>query len=154
MMNPISIKIFGRISKPSQDICAQFLDLDRWPDFKGYSVLPGIEKATFDIRTPSIVGSRIKVRNTDGSSHVEEIVRWDTSNGIAMKFEDFSPPLKRIASHFIETWEFRPAADGTEVTRSMVMVPKSFLGWLILLPISKLMKKAFEKNLAESARAE
>ena len=153
-MKPISIKIVGRIRKPSQDICAQFLDLERWTDFKGYSILPGIEKAVFEIRTPSIVGSRINVQNSDGSSHVEEIVRWDTSNGIAMRFEDFSPPLKNIASHFIETWEFHPAADGTEVTRSMVMVPKSFLGWLILLPISKLMKKAFEKNLAESARTE
>ncbi|MBI5932374.1 MAG: SRPBCC family protein [Chloroflexi bacterium] len=152
-MKPIEIKIVGTIHKTPQDICAQFLDLERWSDFKGYSILPGIESAAFENRTPAILGSRIKVQNTDGSSHVEEIIRWDTARGIAMKFQDFSPPLQSVASHFIETWEFHPSAEGTMVTRSMSMVPKNALGWLILFPISKLMKKAFEKNMAETAPA-
>jgi len=152
-MNPIKIKIVGRIRKSSQDVCAQFLDLERWPDFKGYSILPGIQSAIFEIKTPAILGSRIKVQNTDGSSHVEEIIQWDTTSGIAMKFENFSPPLQRFASHFIEMWEFRPAAGGTDVIRSMLMYPKNALGWFILFPISKLMRKAFEKNLADTSQA-
>jgi hypothetical protein len=51
-----------------------------------------------------------------------------------------------LASHFIETWSFGKSKNGTEVTRKLAMFPKGIFGWFILLPISRLMKKAFEKN--------
>ena len=39
--------------------------------------------------------------------------------------------------------------EGTEIERSMKMYPKHVMGWLILKPISILMKKALEKNLMQ-----
>jgi hypothetical protein len=58
------------------DIAGQILDLAKWPEFAGYGPLPGIQSAEFEARTPEVVGTRIKVTNTDGSVHVEEIVEW------------------------------------------------------------------------------
>ena len=148
-MKPIEIEIHGHTQQSSQDICLALLDTARWPEFTGYSILPGIKSARFEVRTPNIVGSRIKVQNTDGSSHVEEIVEWDVVNRVALKFQEFQPPLKHLATHFLETWRFEKSANGTDVSRSMAMYPKGWLGWLMLLPISYLMKKAFERNLSQ-----
>jgi hypothetical protein len=145
-MKPIEIKVVRDIQKSSREICSEFLNTERWSEFTGYSILPGIKNAHFEIRTPTLVGSRIKVQNTDGSSHIEEIIEWDVTNKVAMKFQEFDSPLKYLASHFIETWSFRKSNNGTEVTRSMAMVPKGIFGWLMLVPISRLMKKAFEKS--------
>ncbi len=152
MMKPVEIKIVGRTPLSAQEICAQILDTERWPEFRGYAFLPGIAGATFEAKTPALTGSRIRVRNTDGSSHVEEIVEWDTASRIALRFQDFDSPLRRFATHFLEAWEFRETADGTEVTRTMTLYPKNALGRLMLVPISKLMKKALEKHLAETTR--
>lgn len=145
-MNPIEIKIHGHTQKTSQEICSTFLDTERWSDFKGYSILPGIKNASFEIRTPTLAGSRIKVQNTDGSSHVEEIIEWDETSKIVLRFQEFNSPLKKLATHFIETWSFGKSNSDTDVTRSMTMYPKGLIGWLLLMPISQLMKKAFEKN--------
>ena len=145
-MKPIEIKILGHTQKSSQEICLQFLDTERWSDFAGYSILPGIEHAHFETKTPNLVGSRIKVKNRDGSSHVEEIIEWDVQNKVALKFQEFDSPLKKLATHFIETWSFSKSARGTEMSQAMTMYPKGLFGWLMLMPISQLMKKSFEKE--------
>lgn len=149
-MKTIEIKVVGHIQKSSPEICMQILDTDRWPEFEGYSILPGIKSAHFEVQTSEVVGSRIKVQNTDGSSHVEEIIEWDVANKIALRFQEFDSPLRNLASQFIETWEFRKSSDGTEATRTMTMYPKGVIGWLMLIPISRLMKRAFEKNLRQT----
>ena len=149
-MKPIEIKIVGLIRKPSPEICQEILDTERWSEFKGYSILPGIKSAQFEVKTPQIIGSRIKVQNNDGSSHIEEIIDWDVSNGIALRFQEFDSPLRNLATHFIETWKFRASSDGTEASRIMTMYPKGVLGWLMLIPISRLMKKAFEENFRQT----
>ena len=41
--------------------------------------------------------------------------------------KDFSPPLSRLATGFVETWEFERLDDGTRVVRSFEMHPKSAL---------------------------
>ena len=148
-MKPIEITILGQTQKSPQEICSELLDTNCWSEFKGYSILPGIQNAHFETRTPTVIGSRIKVQNTDGSSHIEEIIEWDIVNKVAMKFQEFDPPLSYLATHFIEEWSFSTSNNETEISRSMTLYPKGFYGWLMLLPISRLMKKAFEKNLPQ-----
>lgn len=144
-MKPITIQVVGEMPQSSQEICAGLLDIERWSEFQGYSILPGIAHASFERRTPEIVGSRIRVQNRDGSSHVEEIIAWDVERRVVLRFGEFqNSPLRRLAAQFVETWEFERCEHGTKATRRMTMVPTGFLGWLALLPISRLMKKAFE----------
>lgn len=76
------------------------LNTDAWSKFTGYGILPGIKHARFEQKTSAIVGSRIKVENTDGSRHVEEILLWEEGKRVEMKMHEFSAPLKFMASHF------------------------------------------------------
>ena len=63
-------------TRTSQTLREAFLDLSQWPGFTGWGPLPGIRQANFLRRTDAVRGSRIAVINTDGSSHVEEILEW------------------------------------------------------------------------------
>ena len=146
-MHTIEVKIVGRTQKSPQEVCTELLDTARWSEFQGYSILPGIDHARFETKTPGLVGSRIRVQNKDGSSHVEEIIEWDVDSKVALRFQEFDAPLRHLATCFVETWSFKKSAEGTEVSRTMTMYPKGMFGWLMLIPISRLMKKAFEKNL-------
>ena len=153
MMKPIQISIHAVTDTSPEEICAALLNTERWSEFEGYSILPGIQQAEFETRTSNEIGSKIKVQNRDGSSHVEEIIEWDPKQKIVLRFQDFSPPLRYFAKNFYEVWEFTRTDTATEVTRSMSMHPKNLLGWLLLLPISTLMKKSFEKNIISSSHS-
>jgi hypothetical protein len=148
-MKPILIKITGHTGRSSQEVCAEFLKTERWSEFKGYLFLPGIKKAEFELKTPGVLGSRIKVYNTDGSTHIEEVIKWDVENQIALRFDAFQPPLQNLATHFIETLRFKKSDGGTDIERSMVMYPKGLSGQILLLPISRLMKKSLERNIRQ-----
>jgi hypothetical protein len=77
------------------------------------------------------------------------VIRY-TRFGQKQRFQDFSPPLKDLATHFIETWRFSQSGNGTKLSRSMSMYPKGWAGWLMLIPVSRLMKKAFEVSAERS----
>jgi hypothetical protein len=148
-MKPIEIRILGMTRKSSQELCVEILDTERWSGFQGYAILPGIEHAYFEKQTSDWIGSRINVQNKDGSSHIEEIIDWDMGNRVALRLQEFNSPIQHLATHFVETWEFSQSAHGTEVARTITLYPKNTLGWLMLLPISRLMTKALEKHLVQ-----
>jgi len=127
----------------------QILDPTKWPDFHGYGPIPGIKVAEFDVQTPNIVGTRIRVMNLDGSNHVEEIVEWQPDHRIQLEMKEFSPPLSRLATGFEETWEFTRTSNGTHVVRSFRLCPKSLLGRLALRVISFFLKRAIARHLRE-----
>jgi hypothetical protein len=78
-----------------EDIARQILDLTKWLDFHGYGPIPGIKGAEFDVQTPGIVGSRIRVTNLDGSSHVEEIVERQPDHRISVGNEGVLASIRR-----------------------------------------------------------
>jgi hypothetical protein len=146
-MNPIKIEVKSLINLSPKEISSIILDTSKWKKFEGYSILPGIEKAEFEKRTDSVVGSKIKVHNKDGSTHIEEIIEWDVHRKVVLKFQEFNSPLKKFASHFMEEWYFTVSDSGTEIVRVMKMYPINITGLILLKPISLLMKKALKKNL-------
>src|SRR5437764_7035761 len=107
-MKPITFTCEETLLLAPEDIAWQVLDLTKWPDFHGYGPIPGIKLAEFALQTPAVVGSRIRVTNLDGSSHVEEIVEWQPHQRIRLQMKEFSVPLSRLATGFEETWEFKP----------------------------------------------
>ncbi len=131
------------------EIAEQILDISNWTDFHGYGPLPGITAAEFEIRTPDVVGSRIRVCNSDGSTHVEEITEWCPDERIALKMQDFSAPLSNLATGIDEVWEFNPSAESTKVIRSFQMHPKSTLARPVLWLVSRLLKRAINRHLHE-----
>jgi hypothetical protein len=131
------------------EIIQRILDLTNWSDFEGYGFLPGIKIAELESKTPEIVGSRIKVTNTDGSSHVEEIAEWEPDRRLTLHFKELTPPVSRLATSFEETWEFEPDSGGTKVIRSFRLHAKSVLTWPLLWVVSILLKKAIARHLAQ-----
>ena len=148
-MKPITVSCTATLPLAPEDVARQILDLAKWADFKGYGVLPGIKAAEFEVRTPGVVGTRIRVTNTDGSSHVEEIVEWEPDSRLRLDMKNFSPPLSRLATGFVETWEFERLGAETRVNRSFEMHAKSVVTWPVLWLISFILKRAIARHLRQ-----
>src|SRR5437016_4003268 len=115
-MKPITFTCEETLSLAPEAIAQQILDLTKWPEFHGYGPIPGIKVAEFDVQTPGIVGTRIRVTNLDGSSHIEEIVEWQPDHRLWLQMREFSPPLSRLATRFEELWKFQRIDNATRVT--------------------------------------
>ena len=151
-MKPITFSCHETVALAPEDIARQILDVTKWPNFKGFGPIPGIKVAEFEVRTPDIVGTRIRVTNTDGSKHVEEIVEWQPHHQLRLHMKDFSAPLSRLATGIEETWEFERVGDETKVTRSFQMHAKSALTRPVLWMMSFLLKQAIARHLREIRR--
>jgi hypothetical protein len=152
-LRPVMISCKAVLAGAPGEIAAQILDVAKWPGFQGWGILPGIKSAVFEVRTPSVVGSRIRVTNRDGSTHVEEIIEWNPDRRVRLRMTEFSPPLSRLASEFEETWEFEPAGDDVRVIRSFRMFPRFAITRPLLWAVSCLLKKAVVRHLQQMREA-
>ena len=148
-MKPICFACQGAFRLAPEDIARQILDLTKWPDFHGYGPLPGIKVAEFEVQTPSIVGTRIRVTDTDGSSHIEEIVEWEPDRRLRLLMHEFTAPLSWMAKNFVETWDFQRTGSETKVTRSFQLHAKSILAWPCLWMISILLRRAIARHVRQ-----
>jgi hypothetical protein len=148
-MKPITFSCAETLPLAPEEIAGQILDIANWTGFTGYGPMPGIKAAAFETRTPGVVGTRIRVTNTDGSSHVEEIVEWEPDRRLRLDMKNFSPPLSRLATGLMETWEFERINNGTRVVRSFEMYPKSLITRPVLWLISFLLKRAIVCHLRQ-----
>lgn len=152
-MKPITFTCHETLPLAPEEIAQQILDVARWLDFRGYGPIPGIKSAVFEMRTPNVVGSRIRVTNLDGSSHVEEIVVWQPDRRLQLRMGDFSKPLSRLATAFVETWEFERVGNETKVARSFELNAASMLAKPVLWLISFCLKRAIARHLTEIKHA-
>ena len=137
-MKPIMFTCQETLPLAPQDIARQILDLKKWAEFRGYGPIPGIKVAEFDVQTLGIVGSRIRVTNRDGSTHIEEIVEWEPDLRVRLEMKEFSEPLSRLATRFEETWGFKRTGNETHVIRSFRLHAKSVLARMLLWMMSLL----------------
>jgi hypothetical protein len=151
-MNPIRFEVKKTIKNSPKEICEKTLDVETWSSFDGHGFLPGIEKAEYKERTKEVVGSRIRVKNSDGTEHLEEILEYESGKRIVMKIYDFPTALSYVATHFIEEWNFEKLGkDETLVTRKFQLFPTSFLTRPLLSQIAAFMEKSIAKQLDEMA---
>ena len=148
-MKPITFTCRERMALGPADIAGQILDLAKWPEFTGYGPLPGIKSAEFEARTPEVVGTRIRVTNTDGSTHVEEIVEWQPDARLVLHMADFSPPLSRLATRFEEEWAFERVGDDNQAARTFRLWPKSMLTRPAVWLVSLLLRRAVARHLRQ-----
>lgn len=152
-MRPIEFEVKKTIKSPAKEISEKVLDVATWSSFDGEGLLPGIEKAEFEKRTKKMVGSRIRVKNSDGTEHIEEILEWEAGKRIVMKIDGFPTTLSYLATHFIEEWNFeKTEKNETLVKRKFQLFPTSFLTRPLLGQISAFMEKSIAKQLDEMAQ--
>jgi hypothetical protein len=151
-MSPIYIESIRHMSTTPEMVGLQMLQLENWRQFDGYGPLPGIKEASFRKKTDEIIGTQIAVKNRDGSSHIEEITAW-LPGDIVLEMKEFSAPLSRMATHFIERWTFTKVDSRYQVCRSFLMHPRGLMGSLVLRVIAPLMKRAVDKHLEQIERS-
>jgi hypothetical protein len=100
-------------------------------------------------RTPEGVGTRIKVTNTDGPTHVEESVEWQPDARLVLHVAGFSPPLSRLATRSDEEWGFERVGDVTHVARTFRVYPKSVLTRPAVWLISFFLRRAVARHLRQ-----
>ena len=150
-MKPVTFRCRRRIPRTPVLIRAAIADVARWSEFRGYGLIPGIQSAEYAERTSVMVGSVIRVRNVDGSTHHERILEWSDQR-VVMELGDFTPPLSRFAERFRETWSFEPEPEGTRVTRRFELFPRGLVGWLLLSGLAFPLKAAIERQLEDMSR--
>jgi uncharacterized protein YndB with AHSA1/START domain len=150
---PIRFSCEDTLGSTPEEVARQILDLDLWPGFVGYGPLPGIKAAEFEVRTPEVVGTRIRVTDTDGATHVEEIAEWEPDRRVRLRMGEFSPPLSRLATGFDETFEFERTGGQTRVVRRFDLHPKSTATRPLLWLISLLLKRAIARHLRQMKAA-
>lgn len=152
-MKPITFACNETLPLTPEEIAEQILDVAKWPDFRGYGPIPGIKSAEFETSTSNVVGSRIRVTNLDGSSHVEEIVEWQPDRRLQLQMGNFSKPLSRLATRFVETWEFERVGNETKAIRSFELNATSMFTKPMLWFISFFLKRAIARHLTELKQA-
>ena len=130
--------------KEPRYIFDSFLQIEKWNDFKGFGMIPGIKNANFIIKTDSIKGTIIQVENSDGSSHKEEILEFEKDTYLKIKMFDFSEPLSYFATYFIEEWALKKMEDGYKLERSMTLLSRGIFSYFILKLISNNLKNAIQ----------
>ena len=151
-MKPIEFEVKKIIKSPAKEISKKALDVTTWSSFEGYGILPGIERAEFEKRTKKIIGSRIRVQNSDGTEHFEEVLEWVPGKKIVMKIHEFPTTLSYLTTHFIEEWNFEKSGKNeTLVTRKFQLYPTSFLTRPFLSQIAAFIEKSIAKQLDEIA---
>jgi hypothetical protein len=148
-MRPVTFSCTASLTLAPEEVAGQILDLGNWTSFTGYGPLPGIKAAEFEARPPGVVGTRVRVTNTDGSGHVEEVVTWNPGRLVRLEMTGFSPPLSRLATRFEEAWEFEPADGLTRVVRTFRLYPRSALARPALWLIARLLKRAVARHLRQ-----
>jgi hypothetical protein len=151
-MHPIRFACSATIKKSATAICIEIANVARWREFPGYGPLPGIANAAYERRTEQMVGSRIRVHNTDGSTHVEEITAWEPGVQVAMRLGEFSPPLRYLATHFTEEWSFGDDHGATRLTRAFALFPKHAMTRPLLWLIAQLFRRAIARHLGNMAQ--
>ena len=146
-MQPVRFRCQATLPLAPEEIARRILDLANWPAFTGFGPIPGIQVAQFEVRTPDVVGSRIRVTNSDGSTHVEQIVEWQPDHRLRLQMLDFSAPLSRLATRIDETWDFKKNAAATAVTRSFELQAKSAFARPFLWLIAPFLKQAIARHL-------
>lgn len=146
---PIRFSCSAVLPASAVQISEQIARVESWCEFRGYGPIPGIASATYELRTPDVKGSRIRVLNDDGSEHVEEITEWAPNERVVLQLHEFSRPLSSLASRFVEEWDFTPVPEGTRATRSFSLHPRSPLTRMPLWVISRLLRRAIAEHLRQ-----
>lgn len=128
-------------------------DLSKWPLFRGWGPLPGIEEASLPAGETVGLGSRIRVRNSDGSIHHEVVVAFEPGRRYDIRME-LAPPASYVMRRIEESVELSPVDGGTRILRRFVTAPRSMVTTpIVWLFGGLLLRKAVERHNAAVAAA-
>lgn len=144
-VKPILFECRRETTASLAEIVDHILSPENWTTFKGWGPLPGIRAATFENRTPELVGTKFRVVSTNGDRHAETITRWEPGRLLETRMDEFPRSLRWMATHFVERWttEGDLARDGHHtVVRSFELHSTGHVARPMLGLIGLMMRKA------------
>jgi hypothetical protein len=119
----------------------RIVDLSQWTTFRGYGPLPGIVRAEL-AEGPLGPGARVRVLNTDGSTHHEVFEVFERGKRLHIRME-LQPPASRVLARIDERVELEPSASaGTSMTRSFELTPRSLWTTPLAWGVAALLRRA------------
>lgn len=148
MSRPLRFQCERTINAGPETLIGRILDLTQWPGFAGWGPLPGIRAAHYHHQPPGRLGAIIHVQNRDGSTHTETITAFQPARAITLRLDNFTAPIRHLATHFDEHWDFIPAPNGgTRITRTLEIHPRGPFARPLLHPLAWMLKKALTRHL-------
>lgn len=114
--------------------------------FAGYGPIPGIERIEWLDGSESVVGSRARAHNTDGSTHHELVVRTARPLEYEIAIDGFSSIFRFLVKQVREILRFEPEGGGTRIVRRFVFTPTSPLAVPIALVVRGFFRRAVQRN--------
>lgn len=118
----------SRAPVPPARVFAFIVDLRQWPSFRGFGPVPGIAEASLAGEGALRVGSRIRVRNTDGSVHHEVVTQFVPGRRYAVRME-VARPASFVLAAIEEQVDLQAVGDGAEMVRRFELRPRWWLTW-------------------------
>ena len=151
-LRPVAFECRRETVMPLAEFAEGILILENWESFTGWGPLPGIRSASFEHRTPEIVGTRFRVVESSGDSHAETITAWEPDRQIEITMNEFPRPLSALSTHFIE--RFRAEGDletagRHTIIRSFELHPTRALARPALRLISVMLRRAIDRHSAQ-----
>ena len=140
------------IANTPETFLEAIFDTANWTSFTGWGPIPGIKHANLTMPDHSKVGATIDVVNDDGSRHRETVIEFEAGKRLIMRMDNFSAPLNRLATHFIEYWEIIEGSNSHRLIRGFELHPKNTTGKLALPIVALFLKKAVRKHTNKLAQ--
>lgn len=118
---------------------------DNMQSFVGYGPIPGILEVRLEGELG--VGGQLHVKNTDGSTHREQIEVFEPARCYQLRIGHFDSPMRLLTSHAIERLEFFSEGDGCRVERTFRFSLTSPLASPLALPLVRVFfARALDRN--------
>jgi len=142
----VKFKVTANTTASPAEIIDSIFEVSNWHSFQGWGPIPSIASVELVRPTDSRIGATFKVKDGDGSTHEETVLELMPNQLLTMRMDNFSPPLDKIADHFIEIWRFRIQDGRTLLEREFNLHPKNFVGEILLRPIGYALRKAVQRH--------
>ena len=110
-------------------------DARNFDSFDGFGPIPGIAGAAYETPGEPRLGSRRRIRKTDGTDHFEEIVLFERPGRHVSRITGIAPPFSWLVRWGEDDWRFHPAGTGTLIERTFRFELTSPLAALIAAPL-------------------
>ncbi len=116
------------------------------PTFIGFGPIPGIVGARWLTQGEIRLGAVREIRNTDGSTHREEVVTFEPGRAYEDRIDEFSSPLRWLVRQCSDRFEFEKTGSGAKLRRSFRIELRSPLLMPVALVLRGFMRKAIDRH--------
>lgn len=119
---------------PAAKLFGYITSEEGFASFRGWGPIPGIRAVDVD-GSLDAVGAALRVLNTDGSTHREEVREVTAPRRYAVRIHGLDSVFRHLVAYVDETWELEQRGEGTHVTRTFTFALRSVIALPVALPL-------------------